>query len=687
MRKDIKQSTRFAGVLLVFLMNIAAAYSQITEAELHQVNTSYALRYLQEAAVRYADGNYKETLDYVEKGLSYDASFADFFYLKAQCLLRLNATRADCVEAAEQAVTSGLNHRIFSEDDMILLLSRLYTETKRYTQALSLLETLTFSSADSDFYSAVALYGVQRDEQAREVIEASLTRWSFDVRFPKLFFLQERTKPITRSGKNLAGTLLQQLYVWIEKDPSLAVYAAPFDPNPQENHRRLKVYRNMHTADDRELDAQTRLAAILAELRYGVIDEKVAVKEFFAVKTADPLSIYEKIPVSVMYSDQLIELCHITGMVSVRKSISEQLKTFTGVMLEDNNHDGLSSAAVFFENGRPVSAFFDPNQDEEYDYQVICNFGTPDRIFTLKNGYHVQYDSYPAVHSITQKTKKQEYMMRPLALKWEPVNQIELDLRLRDTDSEAPAFFTLRLRDSARLLQEHDFIFSALYCEEPSLSEKGTMVRTHFEKGQIISAETKKGAETISFAQYRNGIIVQKKVDYDGDGFFELLEQYDRQGMIERISVDINKNKLFEYYELYKTDGTIIKNWDANEDGSPEIQYTLFQSGDATTVWKHRYSGKQVTVYYKKGTPERLTIGARNVSLIKERSHELYWLEMRPSFSDKIAQKITELLEQNTSEVESCTVMIGNYELYAVRSGGAIFVQLFPVPAEIEARK
>ena len=157
--------------------------------------------------------------------------------------------------------------------------------------------------------------------------------------------------------------------------------------------------------------------------------------------------------------------------------------------------------------------------------------------------------------------------------------------------------------------------------------------------------------------------------------------QYDRYGKIEKTSVDINKNKVFEYYELFKPDGTVVKNWDENEDGTPDIQYMQFPSGDAQTVWKHRYSGKPVTVYYKNEVPERLTVGSKNIPLIKESDYELYWFEMRPSFSDKVAEKVMELFTKNDTSVESCTVIIGNYELYAVRSGGAVFVQLFTVPS------
>ena len=52
----------------------------------------------------------------------------------------------------------------------------------------------------------------------------------------------------------------------------------------------------------------------------------------------------------------------------------------------------------------------------------------------------------------------------------------------------------------------------------------------------------------------------------------------------------------------------------------------------------------------------------------------------RPHFSDKIAEKLLQVFNESTASVESYTAIAGNDELYAVRSGGYIFVELFPIP-------
>ena len=56
--------------LLVFLLPATAVYSQTVNRELQQMNTSYALQYLQKAAALYTDANYAEALEYVEKGMT-----------------------------------------------------------------------------------------------------------------------------------------------------------------------------------------------------------------------------------------------------------------------------------------------------------------------------------------------------------------------------------------------------------------------------------------------------------------------------------------------------------------------------------------------------------------------------------------------------------------------------------------
>lgn len=676
-----KSFLSFVCVLFV-MFTVAKAHTQEIKAPSQNTNGTYALEYLTKAAKSYAAGDYAHTLEYVRKGQSYDNSLADFSYLEAQCLMQLGESRAKALAAAEQAAVSGLTYHVFDLEAVTLLLGQLYVETCRYNDAITVLNTLPFPSADSDFYYAWALYGLGQEEKAREHIALSLDRWSFDPRFPTLFFLQERSKPVSRSGKKLADMLMQQLPVWLEREPSIAVYAAPFDPNPRENNRRLKIYRNMYRGNEKARDGKTQLAAILAELRYGVIDEKTAVKEFFSVKTQHIIKkpVNGKKALPVIYSDQLIELCRLVGMVSVRQNIADRLKIFTGVIAEDENHDGILSSAVFFEQGRPVSAFFDPNQDEIYDYQVICNFGAPDVITTAKNGYTVRYDTYPAIRSIVQKENKATYTLRPFALRWKPVEQHEFELNLKNSEVNAEPFFTLRLRDSVSLLQESDILFTTLYRDEPSTREKDTFYRTHFEKGSIISVETRKNAKTVAHARYRNGTLVEKIFDYDEDGFFEVTERYNQYGEIEKIAIDINKNKLFEYYELYDREGKIVKNWDENEDGIPEIQYTQFPSGEAETVWQRRFSGQSVSVLYQNGAPAKLTVGSRAFQLIKEDAYPLYWLGKRPHFSDKIAEKLLQVFNESTTVIESYTAIVGNDELYAVRSGGSIFVELSPIP-------
>ncbi|WP_230974643.1 hypothetical protein [Treponema vincentii] len=57
-----------------------------------------------------------------------------------------------------------------------------------------------------------------------------------------------------------------------------------------------------------------------------------------------------------------------------------------------------------------------------------------------------------------------------------------------------------------------------------------------------------------------------------------------------------------------------------------------------------------------------------------------------------MAEKLAELFKDTNSYMEARTVIIGSYELYAVRSEGAVFVQMLrvperAVPVKVEGRK
>lgn len=681
MYNDASKSLRVWLCIGCFFVCMPLMYAQHSESR--AVNTRFALEYLQKAVQFYDSAAYSDALACIEAGKSYDQAFADFFYLEALCLMELHRPRAAIVHAAEQAVLHGYRWQLFNEEDSHTLLGRLYVETGRFQEALRLLEPLVYPSADNDLYTAAALYGLGLSDRAQAVITEALDRWSFDVRFPKLFFLQERKRQKTAAAKKLGQTIIKRLYTWLDKDPALAVYACPYDSNLRENTRRLKIYRNMYAShiieDKAPPDIYTQLAAVLAELRFGVIDEQTAVEEFFAVKAHgyEPF-LQGKGSAPVFFAEHILELSSLVGTASARQRIAEQLDAFGGIVFDDDNDDTLINAAVLYEQGRPVSAFFDPNQDGVADYEAECSFGTPVSVTNRKNGYTFLYDTYPAVREAVQEHERKRYTLIPLALHWEPIELYDLMLRLQASADNPQPFFTLRLKPKFPALTERDIALAALYAEAPDPFDSENVHCIHFDKGMVLSVETYKGNTLLASSRYKNGIMRQKRRDSDGDGFFELLEEYSAQGVLERISIDMNKNNIFEYYELYQPDQIVVKTWDENEDGIPDIQYTQSHTGIDKVMWKHHYTGKQIVINLREGMPETLLIDNTVFPIIKEPSYEVYWLEKRPPFSASVSASLENIFNNYYPEMNSYTASVGAYEIFAMKSGGLIYVQVFP---------
>lgn len=659
-------------VYAILLLPVQTVYAQT----IADVNTSAGYAYLQAAAEFSTDKQWDKALFQAELGAAYLPSLADFHYIQARALVELGYPRADSLQHAYAALNPHLTWRLYDQQRASLLCVRLLIETQQFEPALMALKHITEISADKDFYYASSLYGLGKQAQARAVIFSALQRYPFDFRFTKLFFAQESRYTITPAVKNFARQLISRMYIWQESHPELLVYSAPFAENPAEAIRRLKIYRSQYQAGLQNIDGKTHSSAIILALKFGIIDERTAIDEFFSL--VDPQANLKSIrypPHITVYHPHLTELCRLITDEYLREELFQIMDGFSGVLYNDKNNDGIISTRTKFYQGRPLLSEFDPDQDGYPDYIVESNFGTPARITGRQGSYVLEYDMYPAVNQLF--VGKKHYIFRPLALNWSPINQTPLSLNLVDNTGEPAAFFTLTLQPSADFPSDGELLKTAVYFEHPKPNVENSRVRVYMDGGVPISAETGIHNRPYAVAQYRGGIISVQQIDRDGDDYFETRETYSPTGILKKITLDVNKNNLFEYCEEYSDSGKITKMWDNDENGIYEIVHTLFPNGNETTQWIHPKTGTPVTVQYKSGIPRLLTDGSKTVPLLKDNTQPVYWLNYAPDFSNPIAEKLMSIFTKNDIAVSSCIVTINQQKIFAVRSGGFIFAEIF----------
>lgn len=667
-----------SGIFFILFFIIWFSYSSAQDSGLNSVNVQAAISSLNNADSFYSDGEWQAALIAAQLGKLYDPSTADFPYLEALCGVKLNLPNADILEKAEAACADGMIWRRYDLNSARLLCASVNYKMQRYSEALSIIRLLPFTSADSDYIKAASFYGLGRDEDARLVINEAMSSHTFDSRFAKLFFLMERGKKVSASAKQLADYILPRLYAWQDEDPSLLIFASPYETKSEENIRRLKLYRNMYLPFTDEYDGEAlynHSYSILLSLRYGIIDEQTAVAEFFNLKSNYFNPFFKRnMTVHTMYENHLIELLRIVGSSSLREKIRENLSVYNGLLLDDTNGDQIVNSKIYYKSGRPFSAEFDTAQDGYPEYMVECSFGIPSKIYGKRNSYSVVYGEYPSVKTYTSEEKN--FIMRPTDLKWKPLILTELNLQLYGKNEKAESFFSLKLNERIEKLHERYLTYSCVYSEEKDTAIEGGIKKVFFDKGEPIHSEIRAGNTLYSETNYKNGFPALEKTDKDGDGYFETLSEYDSQGALKIISADLNKNKFYEYTETYRKDGSVVKTWDGNEDGKIEITHTQYKNGKSKTEWVHPKTNKKVAVYFEDGIPYELLDGKKARTIVSAGKFPVYWLRRLPDIPEKINEEIINVFSQDDLRIASYIFSINEMEVFAVRSGALIFAEI-----------
>lgn len=267
------------------------------------------------------------------------------------------------------------------------------------------------------------------------------------------------------------------------------------------------------------------------------------------------------------------------------------------------------------------------------------------------------------------------YILRPLDLRFKPVNLQALKLNLFDLTSAYSNMYVLAENDAQSPLNKRSLVHAAAYVETPA--ENGGVERILLSGGRAISSQSLIGGKVVATANYKNGIIAKRDIDRDCDGYFETLQTYDKAGKLLTVSVDINKNKIYEYSEKHDAN-SVQKIWDENEDGNWEVLFS--QIGDISLVkWIHPINGEIVEVDFVKSVPKTIRYLGVNTEVYADAKNNFYWVGTRVDnheLNGRIEKEITKYFNQSPVEVVSYSVTINDYNIFAVKSGGVIFAQI-----------
>lgn len=674
----MKRRFKILGVLVILMCG--RAFCQITQASatVKTINTAAAVNCLNKATEAFSAEQWNTAVFYADLGIAYDASIADFYYITAVCYAHQDRSVADQLKFVEDACLPDFSWRYYNKNDAALLCASLYARTKRYNEALAILQELDENKADIDYVRLLCYYGLGKKAEARNLVAEALDKWAFDFRFAAAFLYNEKDVPKTNISKVIAKKIITRSYVWENSNPEILVLLAPFESDSSETIRRLKMYREMYarfTGSYTPQDLYVRSYALLLSLQYRLISEKTAVEEFFDMDAMFTTAGTEtKIKAKAFFAPHLEQLCRVIVDENLRATIARNIVSYRHCIFTGDEYAN-PTTIIFYESGRPSRAIIDMNADNQPDITVTCNFGIPTEITSADNTT-IRYDEYPQVRQIS--VDQVTYVMRPATLVYKPVTLQPLNLGLFNIASAYSNLYIITKNETQPELSKKTLVKAAVYVTLPSSLIPEAYDKVLLNKGEALSSQTFVGESVVANAQYKNGIIRRQVCDRDGDGYFETVRAFDKQGNLELVKVDINRDTLYEYTEKHESDGTVQKMWDSNEDGKWEVLY--IQKGDYASVqWVHPITHEIVQVEYKDNLPTTISYLGVQKDLVPNADNSFFWVGEEPTpqtLSNEIRDYIIKYFNQSACEIVSYSVSINGFNIFAVKSEGVIFAQI-----------
>ena len=648
----------FAVIFSVFLFSLSAQNS-------YQVaNKNTAVRCLKLAENCLMSRDWNNALKQAELGLSYDDSISDLIYVKAAALMNMNSKKADVLSQINKAfeLDNWVNNK---KNGARILYADLLSDTGKYEDSMNLLDSQPFIfSADAEFIRIKNMYRMgtsQSIENARLKLNSAIRIYPSDSRFANLFFMFEMALlqnyailginyEIPDIVKTVANYYISKLPDYDGKNLELELLASFFASSDMQN-------RLVRAIDSKEQTVHPLLA--VAGLQVGLYSEKRAVELFF-----------ETVENTFCLSDLEFLTLHLRDS-EVLNFLLEKLLNYDGFVYVDCDFDLQNEVVVEYKTGRPLNINCDFDNDGNQDFYAKCDFGSPEIVQLQGENISVYYQEYPFVSKIilhdnsktdeVQQNKQTVLNYFGKEFSFAPVELKENDVfGMLGLDFYVPVFTNTQFS-----LPDFDSLYkNAISVEYPVKERENAKVVYTVFQGETISAVFLQNEKNYAFCNFSN-IPFGRAVDFDDDGIYETLEQYDlilenpdasslyepefltsifgenflhqminenKKIYLQKISIDRNSNHFYEYAEEYLSDNGKISFWDNNDDGIIDSKHTRFPQKNGESLQEESVfydkDGKMiVSIIFVDKTPIKMFESNAEVLINAGENKNFYWIE------------------------------------------------------------
>jgi len=531
-----------------------------------------------------AEGRMEQALAALERASDFADVSSDISYLLAFVRSRENQSRFLVLQALEKAIEVN-QWRRYSEAGARLLQAEQFVALRRFYAALNSLDvfrTLASETIDSALLRLEALKGLALAGmdfpptnmpigpaagfapstgvslpaalEFRHRMLETMDRNPGDPRPLRILFAYANGRIPNEDDLALIEIALLRLPFLLDADPALAWMAVPFIGNLEDARRMILAYR-AGSFGPGPAGFSPNPASIVPALNLGLLDDMVAVEEFFAHG-------------STLDKELVVAVGDMLRGDEGRDRFAEMLHSFTGTITMDENLDGIPETRAVFRDGVLLAFYHDADQDGVADWSVAFDtnlprhgefVAMPEALMPTSDGDAVEHalvtwSRYPWVQQVA--LREETFTFVPGNFSYSPVRFVSVGA------SETFEGLLVPVRDHlSQGLTRRALVMSAVILERACPEFEGGIERVYLRQGTPVLSEVTADGMLISVTEFENGFPVIQRVDLDRDGRMETIRRFRRNShALESSSSDWDGDGVFEYVEVYLEDGSVVRN-------------------------------------------------------------------------------------------------------------------------------
>jgi len=531
-------------------------------------------RYLKWAEESIKAGQWDQARSALERAADYEDVSSDISYLLALARFNTNESRGSVLQAVGKAIRVG-RWTHYGEPQARLLEAQQLIAMRRYSDALASLtifQPVAVETADAAMLRLAALKGlvnggaVSYSAEFRRRMSEAMNRYPRDTRALRLLF--DYANYAYAGGRNpgsddiaIMELALERLPFLLPADPELAWIAAPFINDIEKARYSL--------ADYRAGSSKPNPASLVPALNLGLLDDIDAVDELFMSPSG----------ALVVDKNILVNVWKLLRSEGGRNHLARKLRFFSGVLTEDEDHDGFVESRSVYRQGVIEEYHFDADQDRIEDVTIMFNAGNPQWARMPALPAVIFWESYPSVQRTVMESGL--YLPAPGGFKFAPIGFVEICA----SDTTPGVLYPLR-EPLQQNITRRMLVSSAVTVQQPSVEFPGGIENIYLENGIPINSEVILGNKAVSFTEFENGRPDIQWLDLDLDGRMETVRRFrksiftgksalswdelqgrllqsglDFRKLLESSESDWNGDGKFESGEVYREDGSVMNRW------------------------------------------------------------------------------------------------------------------------------